>query len=139
MVFEKLIAECKNRTLTTRADDEIWIYIDGLLKVYNNVYFQATTVAVPCTATAIAIQVCNKGGGWGRFLGSLSGGDVTDASWKCAKIYSDGWNKSIFDDSAWPAAYAMIMNGDPSSPGPNATNIASNARWIRAGSYQSPI
>ena len=124
--------------MTTRADDESWIYIDGQLIVYNTVYFQTVTVIVPYTATVVAIQVFDTGGGWGGLLGSFSDGDVTDASWKCTKTYSDGWNKSIFDDSAWPAAHAMIMNGDPSSPWPSATNIASNAKWIWAGSYQSP-
>ena len=132
----KLIAECKNRTLTATADNIVWIYIDGQQVGYNDNYQVAITVTIPNTAIAVAAQVFDSGS-WGGLLGSFSDGHVTDSSWKCTQIHSDGWNGSTFNDSTWPAAMATMKNGD--LPWGIATNISSTAKWIWTGSYNSPM
>ena len=90
---------------------------------------------VPETTTVIAVKINDYHSVVGGFLGSFSDGSVTDSSWKCTRAYSKSWNLASFDDSDWPAAVATRGQGDRiwgTQP-----NIAKNAKWIWAGSYET--
>ena len=125
-----LYAECKDRNFTSFADDEQWIYADGLQIGHHVISSPAITVIVPKVTKVIAVKILDHNH-YGYLAGSFSDGNVTDSSWKCTEDYYDKWNFPTFDDSTWPAATAsegIVINSFLSK-------IANNARKIWAGTY----
>ena len=120
---------------TATADNELWIYADGQQIGYHFNWPTTTTVTIPETTKVIAAKINDYDNVVGGFLGSFSDGSVTDSSWKCTRNYSDEWKLSTFDDSAWPAAVATRGQGDRTWG--TQPQIANNAKWIWAGSYET--
>jgi hypothetical protein len=66
---------------------------------------------------------------------------VSDPTWRAAKAESAGWDKSDFDDAAWPAAIAVgghgmqpwgDLTGDAQQEPPYAIGVAGGARIVYA-------
>ena len=85
------------------------------------------TVQIPGKTSILAVKIEDTYG-LGGSLGTLSDGRVTDSSWKCTDTAPGvNWASPTFDDSNWPPALASYPNF-------HITSLASNAKWIWAGS-----
>lgn len=124
------LPQCTDSALTVTVDNQIIeLYLDGTqvtgLK-NKDTWGAVDTVHVPAATKVIAI----KGFDYGQIAGILASGTFykTDASWKCTNVYSDGWAAASFDDSAWPAATEIDVNG--ASPWGPIAGISNDAKWI---------
>ena len=115
-------------TFTSLADDEHWVYVDGV-EVGHGFLSLPITVTVPDNTKLIAVKAVDYNN-YAGFIGSLSNGVVTDGSWKCTRDLVTDWEKLNFDDSKWSAPTTTRANGDPQARG-----VASSAKWIWAGAY----
>lgn len=105
------------------------IFADGASLGQDKYWDAATDYVIPGNTRVISVAGNDTGYQFG-ILGSLSNGQVTDASWKCSSESYPGWNCPDFDDSNWPAAVEIAKNGD--KPWGNITGIAPTAKWIWA-------
>ena len=115
-------------TFTSLADDEHWVYADGV-EVGHGFIANRITVTIPDNTKLIAVKAVDYNN-YAGFIGSFSNGAVTDGSWKCSRDLVTDWQKLNFDDSKWSAPTATRDNGDLS-----AKDIAKSAKWIWAGAY----
>ena len=122
-----------NIKFVSAGDNEHWIYADGAEVGHFAAYNTPNTVTISEDTKLIAVKTYDFDT-YGGLIGSLSNGVVTDGSWKCTREYKAGWESLNFDDSNWPAATATRGQGDPGDWA-RISAIASNAKWIWAGSY----
>ena len=123
-----LLRNVDGLTFTSLADDEHWVYADGV-EVGHGLLDNPITVTIPDRTKLIAVKAVDNNN-YAGFIGSLSNGLVTDGSWKCTRDLATDWEKLNFDDSKWSAPTATRANGDP-----QARRVASSAKWIWAGAY----
>ena len=120
-------------TFTSAGDNEHWVYADGVEVGHFAAYNTPNTVNIPAGTKLIAVKTYDFDT-YGGLIGSFSDGVVTDGTWKCTREYRAGWETLNFDDRNWPFATATRGQGDPGAWA-NVPKIASNAKWIWAGSY----
>ena len=129
------IVACEDLIFTSAGDNEHWVYADGKQIGYNNEWTTTVSCTVPGNTKVVAVMIKDFWGGVGGLLGSFSDGTITDNTWKCTRTYSEQWNLATFDDNAWPAAVAT--RGQEDVIGGPKSDIASNAKWIWAGPYET--
>ena len=82
------------------------LYVDGYkLADDNKIWNKPKIFKFPSTTQVIVIHGTDTGG-IGGIIGNFSNGILTDATWKCTKIWYEGWNTAEYDDSFWPIAVA---------------------------------
>jgi len=100
------------------------------LKGSLNLNFKPSVIAVAASSTTTTFGI----------MASDSAGDVTDASWKCTRVYYVDWVLPEFNDSSWPAVWVKTANGDRSSAINSGTPLADlsyRASWIWAADYHT--
>ena len=85
-------------------------------------------VSIRKGGTIIAVTCSHYGDRAGFIASDSSGYLLTGTSWKCTKVLYENWQQPIFDDSAWPAAYAFGNNGI--GPYGYRPQIRAGAQWI---------
>jgi hypothetical protein len=109
-------------------DNIMKLYADGIL-VASKSQFETTFSTTLVKQPAVLAVACEDLHVVGGILVSGSNGLRTDGSWRCTNTYRWGWNKVVFDDSAWTPAYEIGANG--MQPwGARYPNIAADAKWI---------
>ena len=107
------------------------LYADGVqVGKDNGKWFMSKIYKLPANTKAVAIRGMNTLRGPAGIIGSFSSGLVTDASWRCTKDYTPGWESAEFDDSTWPHAVEFQRGTVLSGP-----KIASEAKWIWTSKY----
>jgi hypothetical protein len=115
-------------------DNEFDLYVNGI-KIGRGTSWTTTYHFAPLVKSGdvIAIDGIDQGGP-AAFIG-VFGGKVSKASeWRCSTKESAGWNKNIFDDSAWTKAVSYGRNQDAnvwrSVGGGPRPNIPAEAEWL---------
>ena len=117
-------------TLTTTADNVVYVYHGGALVVSDGNWAAASTVNLD-EACVLAVKAHNTDpGGHHGLLASTSTGVVTDATWKCSGVEYSGWHLPGFDDTAWAQARVISANGVGIWGTVSAINT--QAKWIWA-------
>lgn len=128
---------CPPGYLSITADNSLRLYFDGVEKTNlpnANGWKKVDCIVLPDNMQVIAVQGTDDGVARAGILCSTTDDYVlTNASWKCTKDYYSGWESVTFDDSAWPAAYAMGTN--QKSPWEFIPGIRDNACWIWTSKY----
>jgi hypothetical protein len=135
---------CAAITFTACADDNIYIYADGIYQtcaVVPKLKDTDVTITVPPGTQVLAVKVTNVQGNTGGWKGYLSAAGevigVTDETWKCTseKLSDDvSWRQASFDDSQWPQVFTSddintFTNEKPPKPG-CVTGYPDSAKFI---------
>ena len=84
-----LLYKVNGLTFTSLADDEHWVYTDGV-EVGHGFLSLPITVTIPDRTKLIAVKAVDYNN-YAGFIGSLSTGLVTDGSWKCTRDLVTDW------------------------------------------------
>jgi hypothetical protein len=92
------------------ADNEQWVYADGVLIGHLADWGHTLTSHVPAGTKVLAVHIIDYDLVVGGLIGSSADGSfVTDSSWKCTRdTPAADWTKATYDDSQWPQAAASL-------------------------------
>ena len=110
-----------NGQMHVGADDSAIIYVNGERIGDTSVdqwdQTERFAFTAPCASpTTYAFEVTDDTGAAMLIATINHCGEVSNtnpARWKCSSSCEDGWEASGFDDSAWPFATSMGVNGNP--------------------------
>ena len=119
--------------LSTAADNEVLVYIDGTL-IQTKQGWGSEIAAALVDACVLAVEATNwvDASPYG-FMVSAGDDVITDTSWRCSSDEEDGWMLFWFNDSHWQPAAVIGANGD--GPWGNVGAISHNAQWIWSSTY----
>jgi hypothetical protein len=115
-------------------DNEFDLYVNGN-KIGRGTVWTTTYHFTPLVkqGDVIAIDGVDKGGP-AAFIGVFGGKVTKPSDWRCSTKESAGWNKNVFDDSAWTKAVSYGRNQDANiwrSVGRGSRpNIPADAEWL---------
>lgn len=117
------------------ADNEQWVYADGVLIGHLADWGHTLTSHVPAGTKVLAVHIIDYDLVVGGLIGSSADGSfVTDSSWKCTRdTPAADWTKATFNDSQWPQAAASLKQSQ--GVWGARPNIAASAYWIWNGPY----
>lgn len=128
--------------LDVTADTQYFLYVDGQITGDEPNFDNATAadrVILPPLTRLIAIngQLFDSQGG---ILASVSTSNgnylLTSSQWKCFNRLVAGWDQLGFDDSAWPAATQIGLNGNnPVFDYGCIAGISPDAYWIWTSAF----
>ena len=84
---------------------------------------------LPKDTLSVTIKVCNCSDHKVGILASISNGNVTDGSWRCANSTFCNWKSNNCTSVTWEDAFVVANNSDNLIL-PRYPEIASNAQWI---------
>ena len=114
--------------MTTICDNEIEVYVNGVLEETNDNWRMASTVHLGVPPVVVAIH-CVDNSAPGGILAHLSNGEGTDETWKCSDSFEEHWNQISFDDSGWDDGYEIIQY--PGGIwGSGVSGMTGNPYWI---------
>jgi hypothetical protein len=132
------------RIVYLTADGMYYLYVDGALVETLPHYDNATAadhLAVPVYTRLLAINAIMFGQ-QGGIIASVNGGEylVTSSEWKCSSTLVSGWEFLGFDDSSWPSAVEIGLNGNnPVYDYGCIDGVSPDAYWIWTSGYSSAI
>ena len=95
-------------------DNELKVYLDGVLVFEVDDYTQSHTIPVPSGNKVLGLECKDRGGGYG-IVASTASGIVTDGSWSCSSKNVQGWAEPGFKDTN--ADFSPAKNGNQYSSG----------------------
>jgi len=119
-----------------------FLYVDGTLindpPNYDNPT-SADKISLQPYTRLIALQA-QMFGAHGGILGSVNTNAgsylVTSSSWKCTATLASGWEQLGFNDTAWPSAFEIGLNGNHALLGYGCiADISPDANWIWTAAY----
>jgi hypothetical protein len=120
------------------ADNEQWVYADGVLIGHLDNWMQTLTSHVPAGTKVLAVHIIDYGVTGGLIGSSADGSFVTDSSWKCTRdLPTADWTMATYDDSQWPQAAADLKQGQ--GVWGARPNIAASAYWIWNKPYETTM
>ena len=110
----------------------LWIDEQQVTNLPNgDKYNVADSVPITAETRIIAVQATNLPGGAAGFIASSTDGRIlTNNAWKCTTSPAAGWAYYDFDDSNWPQATQVTLNGEGDWGAMMKNTISSYAYWI---------
>ena len=120
--------------ISMTCDNAFHLYVNGV-KVGQGNYWTTTYKFSPMVKPGDVIAIdCIDEGGPAAFIGVFNGKITKASDWRCSTKETSGWNKNVFDDSAWTKAVSYGRNQDNNiwkSVGKGSRpNIPGDAEWL---------
>jgi len=115
-------------TVLVACDDQLKVYLDGVLVFETKVYYTAHTIPVPSGNKVLGIECRDTGGHYG-IIASTASGIVTDldGSWSCSSKNVQGWAEPGFKDTN--ADFSPPKSGNKYSDGFGGTAREAKCIW----------
>ena len=113
-----------------------FIYFNGVSQTIpagGDDWTQTKCLPLPPAPVQIAVEGADVGIVAGMLASVSDDILLTDSSWKCTKTLYTNWTSNTYNDSAWPGAYVIGLNG--LSPWGVRPGISIRASWIYTANY----